>query len=122
MKENKKKIIILGGGIAGLSAAYFLEQNNIDYKLFEKEKVLGGLCRTIKTKKGFLYDFTGHLLHFSDKNIENLVVKDLLKNNIEIHNRKSYIFIKNRFIDFPFQKNLYNLPEDIKKDCLYGYL
>ncbi|HBD93162.1 MAG TPA: hypothetical protein DC057_03220, partial [Spirochaetia bacterium] len=37
------KPIIIGGGIAGLSLAYFLKKNSI---VLEKEKTPGGLCRS----------------------------------------------------------------------------
>ncbi len=115
-----EKNIIIGGGISGLSAAYHLEKSNIEYLLFEKESELGGFCRTVKSNN-FYYDFTGHLLHFSDDKIEKLV-KNLLQNNLAEQERKSFIFLANRYIKYPFQKNLYNLPTQIKKNCLFDYL
>ncbi len=39
----KGKAVILGGGIAGLGAAYFLGKNNIETILIEKEKTVGGI-------------------------------------------------------------------------------
>ena len=37
----KKDVVIIGGGPAGLMAAYQLQQANIDYVLLEKNGLLG---------------------------------------------------------------------------------
>ena len=59
-------VVILGAGLTGLSTAYHLEQNNFyDYAIFEREAVVGGLCRS-ETSAGFTFDYTGHLLHVND--------------------------------------------------------
>jgi predicted NAD/FAD-binding protein len=42
------KIGIIGGGVSGLSLAYFLGLKNIDFTLFEKENILGGNAHTRK--------------------------------------------------------------------------
>lgn len=39
---KKMKVAIIGGGVSGLSLAYYLNSKNIDFVLFEKEKRLGG--------------------------------------------------------------------------------
>ena len=41
----KKKLAIIGSGIAGLSSAYFL-QNEFDVTVFEKNDYLGGHANT----------------------------------------------------------------------------
>lgn len=46
-----KKIAILGGGIAGLTAAYSLNKQH-DITLFEKSNRLGGNAYTVTTKEG----------------------------------------------------------------------
>ncbi|MHB1347791.1 MAG: protoporphyrinogen/coproporphyrinogen oxidase [Candidatus Humimicrobiaceae bacterium] len=42
-----KKVIIIGAGCAGLSAAYTLNKNGIDAIVFEAEDSAGGRCRTV---------------------------------------------------------------------------
>ncbi|MEJ5274028.1 MAG: FAD-dependent oxidoreductase, partial [Spirochaetota bacterium] len=50
-----KNIIIVGGGIAGLTAAAYLSKNGLDVTLIEKNKELGGLVNTIQDN-GFNFD------------------------------------------------------------------
>ena len=57
---TKKRIVILGGGLAGLSAAWHLQKKGSESLVFEKESEVGGLCRS-KTKGGFNFDYDGHL-------------------------------------------------------------
>ena len=43
------KILILGGGLTGLSIAYHLEKfGQTDYLVAEREAVAGGLCRSVQ--------------------------------------------------------------------------
>ena len=49
MKKNK--IVILGAGVSGLTAAYELARHNIKALVVEKDpKYVGGLAKTIKFK------------------------------------------------------------------------
>ena len=47
---NKENIAIIGSGISGLSASFFLS-NKFNVHLFEKEKKLGGHTRTVNVNK-----------------------------------------------------------------------
>lgn len=44
---SDKKVIIIGGGCAGLSAAYTLKKQGIDFVLHEAGSSVGGRCRTV---------------------------------------------------------------------------
>lgn len=114
-------IIILGGGLAGLSTAWHLKKAGYNnYHLFEKESRVGGLTRS-EIVNGFTFDYTGHLLHFKDKNIKETVL-GLLGENIGFIERNSWIYSKNVYTRYPFQTNTYGLPKEIIKECIIGFI
>lgn len=116
----QKKILILGAGLAGLSAAWHLQKLGVEAHLIEKEPEVGGLCRT-KYVKGFTFDCDGHLLHFKHRYTFNLV-KGLIEGKLVKHQRSAWVYVYDRFIRYPFQGNLHNLPAPIIRDCLVGLL
>lgn len=59
--KNQKKIIIIGGGISGLSAGIFGQENGFETEIFEKNPVVGGLCTSWK-RKNHLIDGCIHWL------------------------------------------------------------
>ena len=116
------KIVILGAGLTGLSAAYHLEQNNFfDYKIFEKNNNPGGLLRTVK-HQGFHFDYTGHLLHINDPYFENFINKISKTDDYHSLSRNSAIFSKDVFTNYPFQTNLYGLPKETIYECINGFI
>lgn len=117
---SKKKVVILGAGLAGLSAAWHLQKKKIECFVFEKEPAVGGLCRSKKVKS-FIFDCDGHLLHFRNKYTLQLV-KKLLKGNLVSHGRSAWINNFGILSRYPFQANLCGLPRLIAKECLLEFL
>lgn len=111
-------ILIIGAGLTGLSTAYHLEDK--EYVIYEKEAVAGGLCRTME-KEGFLFDFTGHLLHFRRNYVKGLVLK-FLKDKLIRHERRSYIYTGGVYTEYPFQYNTYGLPKEVVLDSVMGFV
>lgn len=116
----RKKIFILGAGLSGLSAAWFIQRKGIDCQVIEKEPEVGGLCRSKKIN-GFTFDLDGHLLHFKHPSIFNLI-KGLLGDNLVKHERNAWIYTYGRFLSYPFQANLHTLPHSVIKDCILGLM
>ncbi|MFZ1702811.1 MAG: oleate hydratase, partial [Saprospiraceae bacterium] len=50
------KIVIIGSGFSGLSAAAYLSGKGHDVHVFEKNSVPGGRARQFKTPEGFVFD------------------------------------------------------------------
>ena len=111
-------IVIVGAGIAGLSAAYHLRGR--DYQLFEGEPEVGGLCRS-QQRDGFTFDLTGHLLHFKDADVRR-VVERLLPDQLSSHTRRSSIYSNGVYTEYPFQVNTHGLPTHIIAQCVGGFL
>jgi len=50
-----KSLIIIGGGIAGLSAGCYAQMNGFDSTIYEMHNIAGGLC-TAWQREGFTFD------------------------------------------------------------------
>lgn len=117
---KQRDVVIIGGGLTGISAGLTLNDKDVFFIIIEKEKEVGGLARSIEDEGGFKFDFTGHLLHFKrdywKKYIFNLPIKLL-----EIE-RQAVIFLFDEFHPYPFQIHLSKLPKEVIYDCLYGFI
>ncbi len=113
-------IVVAGAGLAGLSAAYHL-QDHREVRVFEREERPGGLCRSI-VKDGFTFDLTGHLLHLRRPEIRALV-EDLipLERMVRI-DRRAFIYSNGVFTSYPFQVNTHGLPPDVVAECVVGFV
>src|SRR5438046_2938341 len=60
--KQKKPVAILGAGIAGLTAANFLRQNNVPFILYEAGNKIAGLAASFKDSDGFSHDFGAHFV------------------------------------------------------------
>ncbi len=118
--RSQKRILVLGAGIAGLSAAWHLRQKGVPCLVFEKEGEVGGLCRSKKIR-GFTFDTSGHLLHFKNPYVFNLVRK-LLGKQLVKHERSAWVSLGGRCTRYPFQANLFGLPPRVIKECLEGFV
>ncbi|MBE9502727.1 MAG: protoporphyrinogen oxidase [Proteobacteria bacterium] len=59
MIGSKPKVIVIGGGISGLSSAFWLMQKGIDVQLLERDSRAGGLIRSERVD-GFLLDYAAN--------------------------------------------------------------
>ena len=108
-------ITIVGAGLAGLSAAYHLGQ---DYTVLEKDRRLGGLCQSTDID-GYVFDYAPHIL-FTRNPYTRQLFHELLGDNLHTQTRKAYIYLKDTYVKYPFEANLYPLPENIKQECIEG--
>ena len=111
-------ILILGGGLAGLSTAYHL--GDAEHLVLEATDAAGGLCRT-REVDGFLFDYTGHLLHLRNERITELV-HDLLPDGFDVIERCARIRTRGVTLPFPFQAHLHGLPADVVANCLIDFV
>ncbi|MBO4882300.1 MAG: NAD(P)-binding protein, partial [Lachnospiraceae bacterium] len=64
-QANKEKIIIIGGGIAGLSAGIYALKEGFDAEIYEKNPIVGGECMGWN-RKGYHIDNCIHWLTGTD--------------------------------------------------------
>ncbi len=60
--KDEKPIAIIGAGIAGLTAADYLNRKNVPFVLFEAGKKIAGLASSFKDEEGFSHDFGAHFI------------------------------------------------------------
>ena len=60
--NHRKPVVILGGGLAGLTAASYLRKHGVPIRVFEAGKHLAGLARSESDPDGFTYDFGAHFI------------------------------------------------------------
>jgi protoporphyrinogen oxidase len=111
------KTIILGGGLSGLSSAYFLGPNE-DYLILEQDDTPGGYCRTIKNPN-YVWDYAGHFYHFQTQKYKELFSSMVEPEEIVYSEKNTKIYYKDQLIEYPFQMNIHQLPKEEFIECLY---
>jgi protoporphyrinogen oxidase len=92
-------LTILGGGPAGLGAAFNAHRAGIPFALYERSSEFGGLCRTLRCG-AHSYDCGAHRFHDRDADITRDVRSILHDDLLPVHS-PSKIYDRGRFIDFP---------------------
>ena len=116
------RIVIVGAGLTGISTAYHLEKKGFsDYLMFEKESAAGGLCRSMQ-HDGFTFDYTGHLLHANDDYFYDLIKQLVGLENMNVIDRRSYIYSHETYTNYPFQIHLHGLPADVIVECITEFV
>ena len=84
-----KKVVIIGGGPAGLSAAYSLLKEKLEYEviILEKSSMVGGISKTI-TYNGNKMDLGGHRFFTKNKKIQKIWEELLPLQNKEAYDEK----------------------------------
>jgi len=111
------KVIILGGGLSGLSAGYFLTKKGIEVEILEKENFLGGLASSFKVEwdgKEYWIPKTYHHILASDKTTVKLIEKFGLKNKLKRKRVKTGFIYRNKVFGFSSPFEILNFPLSLK--------
>jgi len=113
------RTLVIGAGATGLATAAALSAaGDEDYLVLEADHEMGGWCKTVK-KDGFVWDYSGHFFHFKHPEIEQWLRDRMPGQKVRVVEKKSFIAFGGRLVDFPFQKNIHQLPQDDFIECLY---
>jgi protoporphyrinogen oxidase len=122
LRLDPGRIVILGAGPTGLGAAHRLSALGFDtYHLLEANDSPGGLAASVLDDEGYTWDLGGHV-QFSHYGYYDRVLDDALGDAWLWHQRESWVWIRNRFVPYPFQNNIHRLDEADRDRVLEGLL
>jgi len=99
--NKEKKVLVMGAGPAGLTAGYVLSQKKIPSIVCEKDKVVGGISRTV-VKGDYRYDLGGHRFFTKNQEVFDFIV-NLMGDEFIIVPRTSKIYYKKKYFDYPLK-------------------
>jgi protoporphyrinogen oxidase len=99
--KNETRVVILGAGPAGLTAAYELSNLGTPCLVLEQDSVVGGLARTVE-HKGFRFDIGGHRF-YTKVSLVQQIWRDVLGDDLLTCKRLSRIYYKSRFFHYPLE-------------------
>lgn len=108
---------ILGGGLSGLVLASRLR----DAEVLEAADRAGGLCRSL-TFDGFTFDPHGSHILFSRDPTAMAFYEEVLGDNVCRRQRNTKVFYKGRYVKYPFENGLSELPVEDNLRCTLGYI
>ncbi len=130
MQSSKSPVVIIGGGPAGLTAAYQLSKAKIPSVVFEKADNVGGLSKTVEYK-GFLFDLGGHRFYTKVEAVEKIWHEVLPDGDFLLRPRLSRIYFKNKFFPYPLKvskellqvglHNMFMIPMSFLKSKIVPY-
>ena len=112
-------VVVIGAGVSGLGFANWHRERHPDARVIvlEAEREPGGYCRTV-VQDGFVWDYSGHFFHFKDPSIEAWLRTRMPGQDVRTVVKRALIRYAGRDVDFPFQKNIHQLPHDEFLECL----
>ncbi len=99
--DEQRSVVIIGGGPAGLTAAYRLMKSDVPSIVLEKDSVVGGISRTAEYK-GFLFDIGGHRF-FTKVKAVNDMWHEVLGDDFIRRSRLSRIYHNKKFFYYPLR-------------------
>ena len=112
---------ILGAGLSGITLARLLHERSEQVVVLEAEPEIGGLCRS-KTDQGFTFDTGGSHIIFSRDQEVLAFMRRMIAANEQRNDRNTKIFYKGKFVKYPFENGLYDLPQDDRFACINGFI
>jgi len=99
--EEARPTVILGGGPAGLTAAYLLAKRGRPAIVLEAEDQVGGIAKTVE-KDGYRFDLGGHRFFTKAKEVDALW-HEVMREEFLLRPRMSRIYWNKKFLHYPLQ-------------------
>ncbi len=97
-----RKVVVLGAGIGGLAAAYYLSlRDGFEITVIEKEAIPGGVCGSF-SHAGFTLDYGPHKLYSVLPGIMD-DIREILGNRALEVEKKNRLFLNGHPVDYPLK-------------------
>jgi protoporphyrinogen oxidase len=119
---ERKHVVVMGAGPAGLTATYELLKHGVPVTVVEKDpKQVGGLARTVE-QNGYRFDIGGHRFFSKNGEVEDLWT-EILGSEMLTRDRLSRIYYRGRFFAYPIKaaNALWNLGPVEAFLCMASY-
>jgi protoporphyrinogen oxidase len=119
---ERTKVVVIGAGPAGLTAAYILTGHGFSVTVLEADKTyVGGISRTVEYK-GFHFDIGGHRFFSKAREVEDFWT-EILKDDLLDRPRSSRIYYNGKFFSYPLKaaEALWNLGVVESTLCMLSY-
>jgi len=115
------KTAVLGGGLTGITLARLLHEQGEDVVVLEQNVTIGGLCRS-RSESGFTFDIGGsHIIFSRDTEVLSFMLS-VLGENADRRKRNTKILYKDRYVKYPFENGLYQLPDEDRFFCINEFV
>jgi protoporphyrinogen oxidase len=104
-----------------VTLARLLRERGHGVRVLEKEREIGGLCRS-RTEEGFTFDTGGSHVIFSRDTEVLAFMHRVLGENREVRERNTKIHYKGRYVKYPFENGLSDLPKEDLFFCISEYI
>ena len=99
---DDRPVVVVGGGPAGLTAAYRLAQSGDPVVVLEQDTVVGGISRTVE-RDGWRFDIGGHRFFTKVVPVEQFWHEILPPEDFLLRPRMSRIFYGGKYYDYPIR-------------------
>ncbi len=94
-----KNIVVLGGGVAGLSAAHYLSRDGHRVTVVEKAPRIGGLCASFESH-GFTLDYGPHKMYSVVPGVLD-ELRAIMGDELLEHKKRNRIRLLGRYLSYP---------------------
>lgn len=106
---SRGSAVVVGAGVAGLTAAFQLARENWDITVVELEDTVGGLARSFYYN-GYSFDIGPHRFHTDDPSVLEFI-DEILGSDKLVIDRSSGVWFYKRYHDWPLtRKSIFRMP------------
>jgi len=99
---QKEKVVVLGAGIGGLSAGYFLTKTGrYEVTVVEKAPVIGGLCASFEYND-FVLDYGAHKIYSVIPGVLD-EIQELMGDRLLELPKNNRLFLRGHLVDYPLK-------------------